>query len=324
MIDIFEDDSVIAESLAFKEVVKKIRSYAGTEGNILLTGETGTGKSYLSRLIHNNSPRKLNPFIHVNCANLSKELLESELFGHEKGAFTGAHKLKRGKFELADKGTIFLDEIAEISNTVQTKLLRVLEEKEFERVGGSYTLKINTRIITATNKNLKDLMKKGLFREDLYYRLNVLPIHVPSLRERVECLPKLSHSILLELLNKYNKPQISFNTDVQNQILAYNWPGNIREMLNVIERAVILMDVDIDELEIAATHENLVYKYKNNPNDSNVNLEANEKRLIIATLETNLWIQKLAAKELGVSPRCLNYKIKKYNITHHTWRRNKK
>lgn len=332
---VYDFKDVIALSGSMKEVLKSLEKFAQTDSTILITGETGTGKSFLSGTVHFNSPRKKKPFVKINCANIPEALLESELFGHEKGAFTGADKQRVGRFEQASGGTIFLDEIGEMSIGLQTKLLRVLEEKAFERVGGNKTIHVDVRVIAATNKNLTDQIDKGLFREDLYYRINVLPIRLPPLRDRDLCILPLANVLLRKYCMSTRRDLRGFSSEALSAIQSYDWPGNIRQLANTIERAVILAD----DAEIAA--ENLLLpQYQNSGKDvrhdqstsddfvafppSDHSLAGQEKELILKALEDCLWVQKNAAKKLGVSPRALNYKIRKLGITHPHWRRNKK
>jgi len=232
--------NIIGSSLIIHNLISKVKQVAPTDATVLLLGESGVGKEIFATVIHENSDRSQGPFIKVHCGALPETLLESELFGHEKGAFTGATSRRKGRFERADEGTIFLDEIGDISPQVQIKLLRVLQEKEFERVGGEETLTTDIRIITATNKDLKKAIEQGLFREDLYYRLNVIELKIPALRERPEDIPPLALYFLKEISEKYNKPIQEFSSEVIKKFLEYPWPGNIRELQNAIETAVIL------------------------------------------------------------------------------------
>jgi len=319
---VYDFDSIVAESPSFKKVIKSLKKFSSTDSTILLTGDTGTGKSFLSGSIHYNSPRRNKPFIKINCANIPEALLESELFGHEKGAFTGADKQRIGRFEQADGGTIFLDEIGEISMEIQTKLLRVLEEKSFERVGGNKTIKVDVRLIAATNRDLTEQIRKGRFREDLYYRINVLPIKLPPLRERPECLEPLAMRLLDKSCITLKKKIKGFTNNAIAMICSYHWPGNIRQLANTIERAVILEEGDLitsDSIQIPDFHTQgpTRSQYQIEP------LEMHEKELILRALEDSLWVQKDAAKKLGISPRALNYKIHKFKITHPNWRRNR-
>jgi DNA-binding NtrC family response regulator len=231
---------VVAKSSKINLAVDSAKMAATTKSTVLLLGESGTGKELFARAIHNWSERKSRPFIAVNCVGLSKELFESELFGHEKGAFTGAHQLKKGKMELAHGGTVFLDEIGDISTEIQTKLLRFLQEKEFERVGSTKPIQVDVRIIAATNRNLLELVRQGRFRDDLYYRLNVVPIALPPLRERKEDIPVLVDFFLRRFFRETKKNFSEVTPQAMQRLLAYDWPGNARELANVIERAVVL------------------------------------------------------------------------------------
>lgn len=334
---VYDFKGVIANSVRMKSVLKTLKKFAGTDSTILITGDTGTGKSFLSGTVHFNSPRKKKPFVKINCANIPEALLESELFGHEKGSFTGADKQRIGRFEQASGGTIFLDEIGEISLGLQSKLLRVLEEKSFERVGGNKTIFANVRIIAATNKDLVRQVEDGKFREDLYYRINVLPVALPALRDRRECIMPLAFRLLKRYCNAVNRDIDGFTEDAVDAIMAYDWPGNIRQLANTIERAVILEEgnrINIANLALPPRRKG------NNGNDQpvviekrrhsdrlgggdNPSLAGHERDLIIRALEECLWVQKNAALKLGISPRALNYKIRKWGITHPHWRRNK-
>ncbi len=319
---VYDFDSIVAESPSFKKVITSLKKFASTDSTILITGDTGTGKSFLSGSIHYNSPRRENPFIKINCANIPEALLESELFGHEKGSFTGADKQRIGRFEQANGGTIFLDEIGEISMEIQTKLLRVLEEKSFERVGGNKTIRVDVRVIAATNRDLAQQIREGKFREDLYYRINVLPIQLPPLRERPLCIEPLAMRLLDKACISLKKHIRGFSPGAMAIIKNYHWPGNIRQLANTIERAVILEDSDLINVEAIQ-----IPDFHNHPGTPRVTvcepLETHEKELILKALEENLWVQKNAAKRLGISPRALNYKINKFGITHPNWRRNK-
>jgi transcriptional regulator with PAS, ATPase and Fis domain len=288
-----------------------------------MTGETGTGKSFLSGHIHFNSTRHAKPFIKVNCANIPETLLESEVFGHEKGAFTGAIKTRTGRFEQANGGTLFLDEFCELSFALQAKLLRALEEKSFERLGGSKTIHSDTRIIAATNRDIDALVRSGNFREDLYYRINVIRIHLPPLRERVECIEPLAGYLLEKLSRSVKKSVKALSQEVIDLFRSYSWPGNIREMSNTIERAILLEEGPV----ILKSSVSLPIAHGVSPQiepPQSLRLSAGqEKELIFKALEKNLWIQKDAARELGITPRALNYRIQKLKIKHPRWRKNK-
>ena len=321
----YDYDRIIAESPSMKMVMDSIKRLAQTESTILMTGETGTGKSFLSGNIHFNSPRHRKPFIKVNCANIPETLLESELFGHEKGAFTGADKVRIGRFEQADGGTLFLDEFCELSFDLQAKLLRVLEEKTFERLGGNKTVNADIRIIAATNRDIEAMVQEGKFREDLYYRINVLRIHLPPLRERIECIEPLAHHLIGRLSPMVKKQITSLSPEVLVLLKTYPWPGNIRELSNTLERAIFLADGD----RIEAVHVSIP-KFSAEPAPpaatpaKKLRLSDEEERKIICrALEKHLWIQKDAARELGLTPRALNYRIKKHGISHQRWRKNK-
>jgi DNA-binding NtrC family response regulator len=231
---------VVGRSANMNQAVETAKKAAASKTTILLLGESGTGKEIFARAVHNWAAEKAKPFVAINCVGLSKELLESELFGHEKGAFTGAHELKKGKMELAHGGTIFLDEIGDISPELQTKFLRFLQEREFERVGGTKPIRVDVRIVAATNRDLDAAVKDGRFREDLYYRLNVIPINLPPLRERKEDIPELANFFMKRFSAETKKVFNEFTPEARDRLVAYDWPGNVRELANVIERAVVL------------------------------------------------------------------------------------
>jgi DNA-binding NtrC family response regulator len=330
---VYDFKDVVAFSPRMKDILKRLERFSRTDSTILITGDTGTGKSFLSGTVHFNSPRKKKPFVKINCANIPENLLESELFGHEKGAFTGADKQRIGRFEQANGGTMFLDEIGEISPGLQTKLLRVLEEKAFERVGGNKTIYADVRVIAATNKDLSRQIEAGLFREDLFYRINVLPIRLPSLREREKCIIPLANVLLEKSCKSLRRRDIrGFSQRAMESIQAYDWPGNIRQLANTIERAVILEDdclIHEENLSLPAIKklETIQHKDFTMPLAEpamDASLAGQEKELILKTLEECLWVQKDAAGKLDVSPRALNYKIRKLGITHPHWRRNRK
>lgn len=331
---VYDFKDVVAFSPCMREILKSLERFSKTDSTILITGDTGTGKSFLSGTVHFNSPRRKKPFVKINCANIPENLLESELFGHEKGAFTGADKQRIGRFEQANGGTIFLDEIGEMNMNLQTKLLRVLEEKSFERVGGNKTIHSDIRVIAATNKNLMKQVEEGLFREDLYYRINVLPVVLPALRERQECVMPLASLLLKKCCSSMRRDIKGFTENSRRIIKNYEWPGNIRQLANTIERAVILEDdryIHSNNMAIPersgdpAQDDGIAVRdqplRKNKLPES---LAEQEEELILRVLEENLWVQKNAAQKLGISPRALNYKISKLGITHPHWRRNKK
>src|SRR5882757_5248473 len=236
----FDFGNIIGDSPALREVLDKVEQVAPTSSSVLLRGETGTGKELVAHAIHINSPREEKPFVRVNCAALAPGVLESELFGHEKGSFTGAMERRRGRFELADGGTLFLDEVGDLPMEVQIKLLRTLQEREIERVGGNETIKVDVRVVSATNRNLEKMIEDGEFREDLYYRLNVFPINLPPLRDRLDDLPVLANHFVAKFARQMGVPAAGATADAMAKLREYNWPGNVRELENIVERAMIL------------------------------------------------------------------------------------
>jgi len=316
---------IIGHSKPMQEVFSIIDKVASSTVTVLLLGESGTGKELVARAIHEGGNRKDKPFIKVNCAALPETLLESELFGHERGAFTGAHASRAGRFELADCGTIFLDEIGEMPLSLQAKMLRVLQEKQFERIGGSKTLSVDVRIVAATNVSLEDAVARGLFRADLYYRLNVVPVVLPPLRERKEDIPLL-FSHFLGKSNDRNGKKIHITPDLLDFLISYPWPGNIREMQNLVERMVIL--VEGDRLTLGDLPANLIkmerlerpVQVETTP-PVKASLQVSPKSLhdierfeIEAALRRNGWVQIRAARELGLTERQIGYRIRKYGL----------
>ena len=285
-----------------------VEEVASTPATVFITGSSGTGKELVARLIHQLSPRKNGPFVCVHCAALAETLLESELFGHERGAFTGATSTRKGRFELADGGTLFLDEIGDIAPSIQVKLLRILQEREFERVGGTKSLSVNTRIISATNMDLKSAVAGGRFREDLYYRLNVFPIALPTLKERSEAILPLAEYFASKFGASFGKKISGFTEDAKAALFAYRWPGNIRELQNVIERAVILSSglIDITQLNLETS--------LGATNAAGGLLKLGEKDLIRKTLLETKGNRREAAEMLGISLRTLQYRIKQYEL----------
>jgi Nif-specific regulatory protein len=306
-------DRMIGQSPALRQCLDLCTRVAASNATVLLTGETGTGKELMARHLHANSPRRDKAFIAINCAALPETLLESELFGHEKGAFTGAVSQKIGRFELADGGTLFLDEIGDISLSTQVKLLRVLQEREFVRVGGTQTVACDVRIIAATNRSLRQAMESGEFREDLYYRLNVFPIAMPPLRERREDIPMLVEHFVRRAAIELALKEPHVRDDAVAMLAAYDWPGNIRELQNVVERAVLLGDTGV----IFPSH---LPREIAGPADveaevtDGAGLRGYEKAMIIKALKEANWNQTRAARNLGISRDNLRYRIKKYNI----------
>ncbi len=307
-------EGIVGRSREIMEVLDLIHRVAPTNATVLLRGESGVGKELFARAIHFLSPRADKPFVAVNCGAIPETLLEAELFGYEKGAFTGAYSSKKGKFELAQGGTIFLDEIGELPLHLQVKLLRVLQEKEIERLGGTKPIKVDVRIVAATNRNLERMVAEGKFREDLYYRLSVIPIFIPPLRERKEDIPVLVQHFLDRFNKEYDK-DVKVSPEVMEAFLRYEWKGNVRELQNVLERMVIL---DTDGL---LTLEDLPPEIRNRKEPKPPPIPTNgesiwdvERRLIEKALEESGFVIKEAAKRLGMTPRQVSYRIKKYGI----------
>ncbi|OHB39464.1 MAG: Fis family transcriptional regulator [Planctomycetes bacterium GWA2_39_15] len=308
--------NIIGESPKIKKIFEIISNVSNTEANILIQGETGTGKELVARAIHYNSARKNYPFVKVDCAALTETLLESELFGHEKGAFTGAVKDRMGRFRTADHGTIFLDEIGNISLSVQSKLLRVLQDSEFEAVGSDKSIKVDVRIVAATNADLEGYVEKGLFRRDLFYRLNVIRIFLPLLRERVDDIPMLASHFLSTHSKKNRKIVEGISNEALNKLMSYSWPGNIRELENVIERAVILCKGKMIELvDIPLYQEKIGFSHELSGKPLQVLMDQVERQVIVNTLELAGGDKEKAAKMLQVSRASLYNKLNKHNIT---------
>jgi len=309
---------IIAESSAMAETLRSAKKLARSKGTVLITGESGTGKERIAHLIHRESPRAAGPFIRVNCAALSETLLESELFGHERGAFTGAHKLREGRFELADGGTLLLDELGEVSPALQSKLLRVLEEEEFERVGGTSTLRVDVRVVATTNRDLAVEVKKGAFREDLYYRLHVLPVHIAPLRARTDDILPLARHFLAHYARLHGMSAPTFTPAAEAQLRRWSWPGNVRELENVVQRAVVLAQgaqVDVADLVFGRPSQPTAMPPVEGapPGTSSLAnrlLEDIEREAILATLACLNGNKTQAAKRLGVSSRTLVNKMK--------------
>jgi len=299
-------------SPTFRAMLQQIKLVAQTDSTVLILGENGTGKELVARNLHQLSQRQNTPLVKVNCAAFSANLLESELFGHEKGSFTGATEKRKGRFELAHKGTLFLDEIGELSLDAQSKLLRVLQEREFERVGGSKTIKVDIRIIAATNQDLQKMVEQGKFRMDLFYRLNVFPIKMPALRDRIEDIPLLCHSILEQLNHKLNKNIIGISKRSLNKLADYHWPGNIRELQNILEREVILSVSNTLQIQQKFEKNKSVIRTENKP------LADIEKAYIIEVLNECNWRiggEDGAAKVLALPDSTLRSRMKKLQIT---------
>ena len=310
-------ENIIGSSDSMQEVFGAIHRVAPSKANVLLRGESGTGKELVARAIHYMSQRSKGPFIKFNCASIPEGLLESELFGHEKGAFTGAMAMRKGRFELAHGGTIFLDEIGDLPLTLQPKILRVLQEMEFERVGGERTMKVDVRLIAATSRNLEEYVAAGRFREDLYYRLNVVPILLPALRERREDISVLAEHFLKKY-NEENANTVTISSEVLNVFMDYDWPGNVRELENTIERLVVMSHekvASLQDLPLAIKERSLRSRYPVQIKDALPSaIEEIEKTKILDALKKTGWVQAKAARVLGLTPRQIGYKIKKYNL----------
>lgn len=322
---VYEKGRLLQENIALKEeqiaslppldlifsgidrVYEEVRAVATADTTVILYGETGTGKTLVAKVIHMLSRRE-GLFVTVNCAAIPDNLLESEFFGYEKGAFTGATSTKKGKFELTHEGTIFLDEISEMTTSLQAKLLRVLQEKSFERLGGIESITTDARVITATNRDLTQLVREGRFREDLYYRLNVFPIQIPPLRERREIIPKIADYMMNKIARKLGRHITDVAEDSMKHLISYSWPGNIRELENTIERAIILSKKDILHISL---HEMDIKTER----FEDLNIKNMEKNTIEAALKKVSGNRRLAAEMLGISLRALQYKIKEYNIS---------
>ena len=318
--DIYEFDRIVGSSPALQRVLDIVRKVAKSNTTVLIHGETGTGKELIAGAIHHNSLRNARNFVKVNCAALQENLLESELFGHERGAFTGADKQRIGRFEQADGGTLFLDEIGDMSPSTQAKILRVLQEHEFERLGGTRTLRVDVRLITATNRDLPGMVQSGHFREDLYYRLNVVSIDMPPLRERKDDIVPLATAFIRRFASELKKKMDGLEPDAAKLLMRYNWPGNIRELENTIERAILLAegrgitapDLRLGEVSMGGSSRDHSAVVKIPP--AGIALEDIERHALIEALKMSNWVQKDAAELLSISPRVMNYKIKTLGI----------
>jgi two-component system response regulator AtoC len=322
-------ENIVGESPQMTDVFKTIHKVARSNATVLVLGETGVGKELIAEALHRHSSRSEQPFVKMNCAALHENLLESELFGHERGAFTGADRQRTGRFELANTGTLFLDEIGNMALSTQAKVLRVLQEREFERLGGSRTIKVNVRLIAATNLDIREAIEDGRFREDLYYRLNVVTIMVPPLRERKEDIIPLAKHFIDEAAIEVNKDIRGIDPGAVRLLERHTWPGNIRELKNAMERAVLLCEQSFIRQEdlhlfpaIGESGESADAVSLRLP-PSGINLEDLEKKALLEALRINNWVQKDAAKFLGISSRVMNYKVAKYEIKNPRWSRNK-
>src|SRR6188474_3027780 len=318
--DIYEFDRIVGSSAALQRVLDIVKKVAKSNTTVLIRGETGTGKELIAGATHHNSLRAARNFVKVNCAALQENLLESELFGHEKGAFTGADKQRIGRFEQADGGTLFLDEIGDMSPSTQAKILRVLQEHEFERLGGTRTLRVDVRLIAATNRDLPGMVQTGLFREDLYYRLNVVSIEMPPLRDRKDDITALAAFFIRRFSGELKKKIDGLEPEAQKLLMRYNWPGNIRELENAIERAMLLSEghmIAVEDLRLGespAAHAagEAACPVKIPP--TGIALEEIERSALVEALKMSNWVQKDAAELLAISPRVMNYKIKTLGI----------
>jgi Nif-specific regulatory protein len=318
--DIYDFDRIVGASGALQQVLSIVKKVARSNSTILIRGETGTGKELIAGAIHHNSLRAQRAFVKVNCAALQENLLESELFGHEKGAFTSADKQRIGRFEQADGGTLFLDEVGDMSPSTQAKILRVLQEHEFERLGGTRTLRVDVRIIAATNRNLSTMVQDGRFREDLFYRLNVVSVDMPPLRERKDDIGALAEFFVRRFCAELKKKVDGISPEAQKVLMRHNWPGNIRELENVVERSVLLVEgpmIDVSDLQIgeqtsapASGERAQIIKIP----PTGMPLEEIERQAVLEALKMSNWVQKDAAELLGISPRVMNYKIKILSI----------
>ncbi|PKK92309.1 MAG: DNA-binding response regulator [Candidatus Wallbacteria bacterium HGW-Wallbacteria-1] len=317
----YKFDNIVGSSSVMQSVFEMVSRIIDSRSNVIIYGESGTGKELIARAIHYSSPRKDKPFIKVNCAAIPENLLESELFGHERGAFTGAISKRTGRFEMSHTGTIFLDEIGEISQAMQVKLLRVLQTKEFERVGGGLTIKVDVRIIAATNRDLGEMTKRGEFREDLYYRLNVVPITLPPLRKRREDIPFLVEHFVRKISRDSNMRTVRFSPEAMSVLMRSRWTGNVRELENVIERTMVLASGDYLGVEDLPDYlrenevEGDIFKLPPGGISLNEAVEILERRMILDALERNDWIQTRTADELGLNRGALIYKMKKYGLS---------
>src|SRR5438067_3087303 len=318
--DIYDFDKIVGSSPALQKVLDIVKKVAKSNTTVLIRGETGTGKELIAGATHHNSLRASRNFVKVNCAALQENLLESELFGHEKGAFTGADKQRIGRFEQADGGTLFLDEIGDMSANTQAKILRVLQEHEFERLGGTRTIRVDVRLIAATNRDLPAMVETGTFREDLYYRLNVVTIEMPPLREPKDDDTPLANTFIRKFAGELKKRMEGTQTDALKLLMRYNWPGNIRELENAIERAMLLAErthIGVEDLRLGDTGTTGAQREASSivkiP-PTGIPLEEIERLALIEALKMSNWVQKDAAELLAISPRVMNYKIKTLGI----------
>jgi DNA-binding NtrC family response regulator len=321
------EERIVGESPALRAAVELARRVAPTRATVLVTGETGTGKELIAGLVHAHSPRAARPFVKVNCAALPEALLESELFGHERGAFTSAERLRIGRFEQANGGTLLLDEIGDMSPATQAKLLRVLQDQEFQRVGGTKVLRTDVRIVASTNRDLGEAIRAGTFRDDLYFRLNVIGISLPPLRARPEDVELLARHFLREFARELGRPLDGFTAEAMALLRAHAWPGNVRELRNVIERAVLMAEgprVGAADVGLSASAAaGSASRWRPGLPEDGLVLAEIERAVVLEALERSHFVQKDAARWLGVSRRKLNYMIERMGITHPGWRRHR-
>jgi Nif-specific regulatory protein len=325
----FNPGNLVGSSAAMHAVLEEMKQVTATSATVLIRGESGTGKELVAGIIHANSPRAGRPFVKVNCAALPEGLVESELFGHERGAFTGAVGARKGRFEMAHGGTLFLDEVGDMTPLTQAKLLRAIQEREFERVGGVETLRVDTRLIAATNRNLEEMVARGEFRQDLYYRLSVFPLILPPLRERREDIMALVTYFVDKACANSKRKIARITSQASDMLMAYDWPGNIRELENVIERAVILCGVDgvIDAQHLPAWLQNCAAgtcRSDHGPSTLDEALSALEERLIVEALHDSAGNMARAAQQLGITERIMGLRMKKYGLDYREFRRESK
>ena len=315
----FDLQNIIGRSAVMVNLLETVAHVAPSEATVMITGESGTGKELIAGAIHFNSPRKSGPFVKLNCAAITETLLESELFGHEKGAFTGADRRKEGRFLQAHGGSLFLDEVSEMSLTMQVKLLRVLQEREVTRVGGEQVINVDTRVIAATNKNLQELISSGMFREDLYYRLNVVGLELPPLRERRDDIPLLVQHFLEIFVKRNHKAIKGFTPRAMDQLIRYDWPGNVRELMNAIERCVVLarseyLDIEhLDSIQNLSQSESKPLPFQKEK-DISMSLEDIEKSAVLRMMAHVSGNKSEAARRLGITRKTLHKKLKKYGV----------
>jgi two-component system, NtrC family, response regulator HydG len=314
----FNDGEIVGRSQRMQDLYTRIIKVAETPSSVLVMGESGTGKELVARAIHRLSPRKNGPFVRVNCGALAEGVLESELFGHERGAFTGAVRQRRGRFELADGGTLFLDEIGEISPSTQIKLLRVIQERAFERVGGEKTISVDVRLVAATNRDLRRAVQEGIFREDLFYRLHVIPIELPALRERRDDVALLCEHFLDRLARRMNRPRPSLTAGALKLLEQYDWPGNVRELENVLERAFVLCEggaIRVEDLPFGTLSESPPQWLPGGVVPLREAVELLERELIRRAMDEARGVKLEAARKLGLKPSVLYYKLEKHGLS---------